>query len=109
MNVAQRNNNPINLDFAGQAYAHPDGRFARFDAPWHGWDAAHAQVEKDQGRGETFRQFIAKFAPPNENNTSAYLEFVCGQLKVGKDAPLASVSKYAIAGVMAQYEGYYAT
>jgi hypothetical protein len=56
----------------------------------------------------TFGQFIAKFAPPNENDTSEYLEFVCGQLKAGHDTPLASVSKYAIAGVMAQFEGYYA-
>ena len=33
MNAAQKNNNPINLDFAGQPGAVADGRFAKFDAP----------------------------------------------------------------------------
>jgi hypothetical protein len=109
MNDPQRNNNPINLDFAGQPNATAAGRFAHFDTPPHGWNAAHRQIDKDQSRGLTFGQFIGKFAPPRENNTSAYLLFVCDELHVTAEAQLSSVSKYAIAGVMAQYEGYYAT
>ena len=108
MNPAQRNNNPINIEYAGQPGAKADGRFAQWPTPWEGWQGAHRQIEKDQTRGETIAQFIAKFAPPNENNTSAYLEFVCKELRVGPDAPLSSVSKYALAAVMAQMEGYYA-
>lgn len=108
MNAPQRNNNPVNLEFAGQPSAVAEGRFARFDTPWHGWNAAHRQIGKDQVRGLTFAQFIGKFAPAVENDTSAYLQFICGQLKVTPGDLLSSVSKYAIAGVMAQYEGYYA-
>jgi hypothetical protein len=109
MNKPQRNNNPVNLRYAGQANSHKtDDNFADFDYPHQGWIAAHKQIELDQGRGLTFEKFIAKFAPPNENNTSQYLQFVCTQLKVTPETPLKDVSKFAIAGVMAAEEGYYA-
>lgn len=106
---AQKNNNPANLRFAHQkeATGRDDKGFAVFqDAP-AGWRALHAQIRLDRDKGLTLGQFIAKYAPPNENNTSQYLEFVSDQLCVSKDTPLTAIAIYALAGVMAQEEGYY--
>jgi len=112
MNRAQRNNSPLNLRFAGQREAtgkDKDG-FAMFPTPDAGWRAAHHQIKLDQKRGLTLAGFIFKFAPPNENNTNAYLEFVIDSIdNEGTliDCPLRNVNRFALAGVMAQYEGYY--
>jgi hypothetical protein len=109
MNRGQRNNNPVNLRYTGQtdSIGHDEADFAVFkDAP-SGWRAAHRQIGYDVKRGLTLKQFIHKFAPPNENDTDAYLEFVCRELRVSRDDLLATVSPFAIVGVMAQMEGYY--
>ncbi|MBV6342775.1 hypothetical protein [Candidatus Magnetobacterium casense] len=109
-NRAQRNNNPVNLRYAHQTEAvgkDADG-FAVFGTPEAGWRAAHAQIRLDQTRGVSVREFIFKFAPPNENDTNAYLEFVLDELGIGSSTPLYSIGVYELAGVMAQYEGYYA-
>lgn len=111
MNRAQRNNNPVNLRAykpVGECTEVKDG-FAYFPSPFAGWRAAHRQIHTDQDRDLTIREFINKFAPPNENNTSQYLEFVCKEMCVGPEEKLRSVSKYALAGVMAAEEGYYNT
>lgn len=109
MNKSQRNNNPLNLRYAKQREAlGADGTgFATFPSPDAGWRAGHNQIELDQGRRLTLKEFIFKFAPPNENDTNAYLDFVATQLRVEVDIPIAHISKYALAGVMAKFEGYY--
>lgn len=109
-NRPQRNNNPLNLRFAHQKEAigvDGDG-FAQFDVPEAGWRAAHAQINLDKKRNLTLREFLNKFAPPEENDTLRYLIFICGELNVNADTPLKSVSTLALAGVMAAQEGYYA-
>ena len=35
-----------------------------------------SQILLDASRGLTLEQYITKFAPPNENDTAAYLRFV---------------------------------
>ena len=107
MNPSQKNNNPINLEYRGQPHATADGRFAQFDTPWHGWDAAHKDLEAKQKQGLTLRQAIFKFAPPVENNTNSYLENVAKWMNVDRDVPLSSLNVYALVGCMAQEEGYY--
>jgi len=107
--LAQRNNNPVNLKYAGQREASgksPEG-FAVFPSPAAGWRAAHSQIALDAVRNHTIRSFIFKFAPPEENDTNEYLEFVCKELAVSPEEELRFVSKYALAGVMAKMEGYY--
>lgn len=110
MNLPQRNNNPLNLKFAGQTESTgPDDKgFAIFPTPMAGWRAAHAQIKLDMSRGLTLKQFIFKFAPPNENDTNAYLQFICEKLGVYPDEYLSTISVFALAGVMAKMEGYYA-
>lgn len=108
-NRGQRNNNPINLRYANQyeAVGRDKDDFAVFLTPETGWRAAHAQIQLDQDRGHTLQSFIFKFAPPNENNTNEYLEYVTFRLRVEPTIPLNVISKYALAGLMAKMEGYY--
>lgn len=109
MNKSQANNNPLNLRYAHQTESTgptADG-FAYFENPMAGWRAAHAQIKLDQSRGITLARFITKFAPPSENDTEAYLKYVCIQLGVLEGTMLAAISPFALAGVMAAQEGYY--
>lgn len=100
----------MNLRFAHQTESIGPGEqgFAAFSEPEAGWRAAHAQINLDKTRGLTVLQEIYKWAPPNENDTETYLTFVCRECKCDPDDALSSVSSYAIAGVMAAMEGYYA-
>jgi hypothetical protein len=109
MNRPQRNNNPLTLRYDRQreSTGKDDAGFAIFPTPQAGWRAAHRQIKLDQKRGLTIRGFIEKFAPPHENETEKYIEFVAGQLGVFDTTTLSASSVYAIAGVMAQWEGYY--
>jgi len=84
-----------------------DKGFAIFPTPDAGWRAAHAQIALDMARELTFREFIDKFAPPVENDTVAYLDFVCQEMAVSPEEKLSSVSRYALGGVMAKMEGYF--
>lgn len=105
----QRNNNPVNLRYAKQKEAtgsDVDG-FAVFPTPEAGWRAAHHQIDLDRKRYLTLEKFINKFAPPNENDTENYIEFIVKELDIPRDRLLLDISKYALAGVMACMEGYY--
>lgn len=79
--LANRNNNPGNLKYVGQAGATgSDGNgFAIFPSMASGQAALDSQIALDSGRGLTLSQFISKYAPPNENDTSSYLSFVSSQ------------------------------
>ena len=75
---ARRNCSPVNLKYARQreATGQDDKGFAVFPTAEAGWRAAMAQILLDASRGLTLEQYITKFAPPNENDTAAYLRFV---------------------------------
>lgn len=89
-----RNNNPGNIedgDFAkAQAgYQGTDGRFAQFDTPEHGQQAMDKLLQSYGQRGiNTTAGVIGRWAPPNENNTTAYTAAVAKQLGVDPNAPL---------------------
>lgn len=88
--VASRNNNPGNLRYVGQtgAIGQDSGGFAIFPDLSTGQAALNAQINLDANRGLTLSQFIAKYAPPNENNTSNYLNFVSSQTGVDPSTTL---------------------
>jgi len=73
--LGARNNNPGNLRFANQIGATQGaGGFAAFGSVAEGLAALESQLTLDGGtRGMTLAQMIAKYAPPGENNTSAYI------------------------------------
>ncbi len=115
MNRPQRNHNPGNLRFAHQHEAtgqDVDG-YAVFPNDPAGFRALHAQLRLFQLRDLTLEQALRTYAPPkdvktgDENNTLAYIGWVANQLMVHESIKLSILSVFALAGVMAQYEGYY--
>jgi hypothetical protein len=109
MNRSQKNSNPGNLRYARQreAIGKDDKGFAVFPDGPAGWRALHNQIKLDQKRNLSIGQFIAKYAPPNENDTSEYLEFVLEEMGALDTTGLQAISPYALAGVIARMEGYF--
>lgn len=109
MNLPQRNRNPGNLRFAGQveSVGKDEDDFAIFPTDMAGWRALVKQIKRDQGRGDTIRKFISEYAPSQENDTASYIVFVCQGLRADPEDGLALYSPYAVAGLIAKYEGYF--
>lgn len=83
----ERNNNPGNLNFAGQAGAtleSPGGRFARFETAYDGLRALSRQLMLYAGRGiNSVEKIISTWAPASDNNnTAAYIQAVSQRLGV---------------------------
>jgi len=60
----------------------------KIDTLQHGWDDFDRQIKLDAGRGLTLRGFIMKFAPPSENNSEGYLNYVCKGMGCTPETPL---------------------
>ncbi|EIZ9152454.1 TPA: lytic transglycosylase catalytic [Escherichia coli] len=89
----ERNNNPGNLNFAGQAGAsleRPGGRFARFETAFDGLRALARQLMLYAGRGiNSVEKIISTWAPASDNNnTTAYISAVSQRLGVDPRAAL---------------------
>lgn len=89
----ERNNNPGNLNFAGQAGAtleRPGGRFARFETAFDGLRALSRQLMLYAGRGiNSVEKIISTWAPASDNNnTAAYIQAVSRNLGVNSRAVL---------------------
>ncbi|EDB6794871.1 lytic transglycosylase [Salmonella enterica subsp. enterica serovar Muenchen] len=89
----ERNNNPGNLNFAGQAGAtleRPGGRFARFETAFDGLRALSRQLVLYAGRGiNSVEKIISTWAPASDNNnTAAYIQAVSQRLGVNPQAAL---------------------
>ena len=89
----ERNNNPGNLNFAGQAGAsleRPGGRFARFETAFDGLRALARQLMLYAGRGiNSVEKIISTWAPASDNNnTTAYIRAVSQRLGVDPRAAL---------------------
>ena len=88
--------NPGDLRFAGQmgAYtpaptlSHPIATFATLPL---GVTALFRQLWLQVAEGQTVRQIIAQWAPPSENNTSAYLANVINWTGLPADTPVLSL------------------
>lgn len=93
--------NPGDLQFAGQIGACPlrHGQYqparpdrgrpiAAFKSVGLGVTALFRQLWLQVAEGQTVRQIIAQWAPPNENNTSAYLQDVLQWTGLPADVPV---------------------
>jgi hypothetical protein len=80
------------LVWADQRNAVPVVINGRTWAGWPTYDEAYAglirQIRLDTSRGMTLSQFIAKYAPKNENNTAAYIANVSAWTGIPPDARL---------------------
>jgi len=65
------------------------------------------QIKLDAKRDFTLEQFIHKYAPPSENETSKYLDFLCEALDTVMGNKISNFHPSAIAGAIAWYEGYF--
>lgn len=78
---AYRNRNPGNLEVRGKP-----GVFRVYRSPVDGYTDMIQDILDNKGK--TLRAFIAKYAPPNENNTSEYLDVVSTLSGIGPDEVL---------------------
>jgi len=62
--------------------------FVQFKTPASGIAGLYHQIALDVARGITLRKLIAKWAPPTENNTSAYLEHTVRRTGLNPDIPI---------------------
>ncbi|GAB7202382.1 lytic transglycosylase catalytic [Dickeya oryzae] len=89
-----RNNNPGNIEFAGQEGATSDGRFAKFRTPFEGLRALSRQLlryydGKTTGKPlQSVSDIVSTWAPPNENDTLAYIAHISQMLGVTPDAQI---------------------
>lgn len=83
--LGMRNNNPGNLRPPGQSTG-----FQQFASPEQGLQAIDRQLQIYGQRDgiNTIRGAIGKWAPPNENNTNAYVDRVAKMLGVSPDAKI---------------------
>jgi hypothetical protein len=97
-----RNNNPGNIErnlIAWEGLASPDEmtpeqqqetRFAVFTGADWGFRALARDLHNKWARGlDTVRKIISVYAPPNENDTEAYIRDVSDRMQVSPDQPLA--------------------
>jgi len=91
LTVPTRDNNPLDLRHSPHSSHAGEGPndIGIIDTIDDGWADAEHQLQLYAERGMTLQSMIAIFAPPNENNTSAYLEFVCNGLGMPPDTPVA--------------------
>ena len=93
-----RNNNPGNIlrtNIAWEGLQAPaqmapeqqaEDRYCVFAAPKWGFRALAIDLNTKWHRGlQTGRQIMAVYAPPNENDTGAYVAAVCRMMGVGPD------------------------
>ena len=86
---AQRNNNPGNVEYGDFAKSHgatgTDGRFAIFPDPDTGFKATQELLATHYGNMK-LSDALAKYAPPSENNTAAYIKNVSNKIGVDPSA-----------------------
>jgi len=86
-------NNPLDLRHGPNASHPPDDPdgIGYYDSPELGWQDGERQLRLYADRRLTVSQAINEFAPPSENNTQAYLDYVCEGLGCTSDALVSSV------------------
>ena len=107
-----RLNNPGNVDrtsivWQGMSAIQDDPRFIRFIAPQWGFRCMARILKGDYREGAvTVHELIDRWAPPVENNTSAYVSDVSARIGVDMDQPLSFPDKLpALLKAIAVHEG----
>ena len=92
-----RNNNPLNIrrtakdEWKGLRAQQTDASFCQFESLEYGWRAAFYLLTRTyyhKYRLFTIRAIINKWAPPNENLTSTYIQNVCRLTGIPPDEPI---------------------
>jgi hypothetical protein len=91
--IPTRQNNPGDLEHAPGESHDGTGPVGSFPDPATGWARLEAQLQLFADRGMTLRQAIYTYAPPTENHSDRYLEYVCFGLGCSPDTPMADALK----------------
>ncbi|MEG0278043.1 MAG: structural protein [Morganella sp. (in: enterobacteria)] len=119
----ERNNNPGNIDYnprnpwQGQLPHDPkiESRFCRFQSPEYGIRAIYKLLQTYQTKYglHSVKAIINKYAPPNENNTTNYINRAAADIGIGindhlntKDKKTGIALATAIVGVELGYQPY---
>ena len=103
--LATVNNNPGNLKFVGQQGATMgENGFAKFSSPQAGVQALKDQISLDASRGSTLSDFVSKFAPSSDNNTSQYIQQIATALNVDPSTKLSDLDLNALTKAIAKKE-----
>ena len=104
---ACRNNDPGNLR-ASNLQAGTSGGFAVFSTRTVGHEALWRWVQAHAASGLTLRQMIEKYAPPSENNTAAYVDYVRKATGLDPDATVSTLegTVQPLVKSVERYEGW---
>ena len=77
--VPNRDNNPGDLRHSPHSFHNPGdpNGIGQIDTPEDGWADLERQLSMYARRGMTVEQMVYEYAPPSENNSAAYLTYVC--------------------------------
>ena len=64
-----------------------------YDSDAEGWDDLERQLGLYAARGMTLREMVAIYAPPSENDTLNYLNFICDALGLAAETPVSVALK----------------
>lgn len=106
-----RNNNPGNIERTGTRWRgmaedqSADPRFIVFESPLWGLRAIARVLRTYRRRGiDTVRSIIARWAPPHENPTEAYIAAVAARLGKPADAPVTDADMIPLMEAIVQHE-----
>ena len=80
--IPQRQNNPGDLEHSPHSFHTGSDPVGEIDTTENGWADLERQLQLYAQRGLTLREAIYEFAPPIENNSEQYLEFICSGLNL---------------------------
>lgn len=93
--VPTRDNNPGDLRHSPHSFHLPNSpdSIGQIDTPADGWADLERQLQLYADRGLTLQEAIYDFAPPSENNSSQYLNFICSGLGCTPDTLVSEALK----------------
>jgi selenocysteine lyase/cysteine desulfurase len=92
-----RDNNPGDLRHSPHSSHTPDAPDAigKIDSVADGWADLERQLQRYAERGLTLAQMVEAYAPDSENDSAAYLAFLCKGLNLSPETPVAEALKLA--------------
>lgn len=105
-----RNNNPGNIRksatvWAGQSATQNDPAFVQFSAPEYGIRAMAKVLKAYLARGvDTLAKVAATWAPPNENDTAAYVASLASSTSIDPNARLSTADLPRVIPAIIQHE-----
>ena len=103
-----RNNNPLNIRHSpsrwkGMKRTQTDKAFVQFTDITYGYRAAFALLRTYRTKYgcDTIRKIIQRWAPPNENNTEAYIRHVSEWSGIEADKPIGGQDANAYIAIVA--------